>query len=72
MKSKTSKQVIHERALGKHRILIIDGPTQQTGPWADISQLAELGGYHACAELNYRGLPVGVFRIAHVQHQVLS
>lgn len=71
-KQKLLKQVIHERAAGKHRIVIINGDSQQVGPWADNHQLAELNGFQANATMDYRGLPVGVFKIVNVMHQVLS
>ena len=73
MKQKSNITLIHEvNGLGEHRIVAIcsDG-TNSAGEWAVAHKLASHLDVLANADPD-SGLPLGVFKIKEVAHQVLN
>lgn len=68
---KAPRQLLHEIVGDRHRIVIVQAGSVQSGPWADLHQLAELNGYLACNKKD-TPLPFGIFQVKRVEVQVLS
>lgn len=73
MKTKKSKVIalLHEVVGAKHRIVRVAAETTETGPWAELYELAELNGLLANTG-EVKRLPKGIFRVSAAQQQVLA
>ena len=67
-------QIVHEyNEKGQHRIVkISDDSTNEASPWADIHSLATLGKMLAHGGSVDQELPLGIFTVRDIPHQVLS
>jgi len=67
------KKVIHEyRGNKQHRIVIIENDRRREGPWTAFKNFAHLAGFHATTSYWEGQLPVGVFRLNPIPHEVVD
>ena len=73
MKQKAALTLIHEHnSAGQHRVVAVaSDSTNSTGDWVDERNLAKHLDVYANADAN-NGLPMGIFKVREVPHQVLA
>lgn len=68
----SNNSVVHEcNQTAQHRIVIIRGGIPTASRWFEFREIAVHGVYRALA-YEYPGLPIGVFRVSPVAHEVLA
>lgn len=61
----------YDTTTGAHRIIVVDDKGKQTeGRWAGYKTLAQHKGYYAAGNYFEGVLPVGIFRLNVVPHEV--